>query len=651
MNKYGSKEEYAPLQTETSVAAQITKEQAYEELKRGVYEALLTYSNVHRGSGHKSAVTTHLYEQAREIVLDFFHLNKKRYTVIFCSPWRAETLRDQLKRGSYFSLSSLDFNLPFGVRALAVDRKALPEGIPFQAGGGTTKLVSPGWVIWADPPDRFEAGTPAIINVIAFAKALSLAQQYGNDIFKDLSHGDPAAEDLLLQDNLEGLSGKKLIDELRKTLIGKGVKVPTVNGSRPYINFDNGASTPTFEPVWDSVWKTWRKPLKSQQKLVENVKSVCSEFLGAPPSDYDVIFTMNTTEAINLAAMSLADECRSGSEPVVLTTILEHTSNDLPWRNIPGCTMVRLTVDEGGFVDLKELESVLSGYNREHKHGNKRIRLIAVTGASNVLGVFNNLAGISTIAHKYGARVLVDGAQMVAHRTVDMAKLDLDYFAFSAHKAYAPFGTGVLAVRKGIINLSSPEFMLIRSSGDENTGGIAALGTILGLLKRIGLDLVQEEEQALTRYALEGLSRIKGIRIYGIKDPGSPSFTNKGGVIAFVLGNRLSHNVARELAERGAIGVRSGCHCAHILVKHLVGVGPSLENFQKFMARVIPAMSFPGIVRISLGIENTREEIDTFLDVLGSMAAGKQPHASHKSAREEMNKFTRTVSDRVYKIN
>ena len=164
----------------------------FAELEQGVHAALETYANVHRGSGHNSLVSTHLYEQAREIVLEYLGLNKKKYAVIFCSPRRAEALKAQLKPGSYQSLSSQDIGLPLGVRALAVDRKALPKGAPFQAGGGTARLVSPGWVIWAKAPDRFEAGTPAIVNVIAFAVALRLIRHYGNDAFRGAVAETPA---------------------------------------------------------------------------------------------------------------------------------------------------------------------------------------------------------------------------------------------------------------------------------------------------------------------------------------------------------------------------------------------------------------------------------------------------------------------------
>ena len=109
---------------------------------------------------------------------------RPKYTVIFCTPRRAELLKARLKPKSYQVVSSQDIGLPLGVRALAVERKALPGGVPFQTGGGTARLVSPGWVIWAKAPDKFEAGTPAIVNVIAFAKALRLIQHFGKDAFQ-----------------------------------------------------------------------------------------------------------------------------------------------------------------------------------------------------------------------------------------------------------------------------------------------------------------------------------------------------------------------------------------------------------------------------------------------------------------------------------
>ena len=640
----------------------------FVELERGVHAVLETYSNVHRGSGHNSMVTTHLYEQAREVVLEILGLSKEKYTVVFCTPRRAEALKAHLKAGSYQCVSSQDTGLPLGVRALAVERKALPRGIPLQTGGGTARLVSPGWVIWAKAPDKFEAGTPAIVNIIAFARALQLIQQFGNGAFQDAVVEEMApdekltAHEILYHDELEQYVGKELLDELRQTLIGRSVRVPTLEGARPFINLDNAASTPTFTPIWNAVCQTWRQPRPVQQEIIHEVKSICARVLGAPLSAYDVIFTSNTTEAINLAAESMRKENNHGIEPVVVNTILEHNSNELPWRMLSGFSMIRLPVDAEGFVDLNKLEALLCAYNQKGLRGKKRIKLVAVSGASNVLGVFNNLAEISRIVHRYGARLLVDAAQLVAHRKVDIEACGIDYLAFSAHKAYAPFGSGALVVRKGLLNFSLAELEQIQTSGEENAGGIAALGKAMVLIQRIGLDLIQAEEQALTGQTLRSLAKIPGIRIYGIKDPGSPRFAQKGGVIVFGLGDIMASRVARELAEQGGIGVRSGCHCAHMLIKRLINIHPMLELLQGLILTLFPQVALPGLTRVSLGIENSAEEIDTLIRVLSIIA--RQPRtevdnpftSTHKGTpglpqsgiQKEMDDFARAAARRVY---
>jgi selenocysteine lyase/cysteine desulfurase len=269
---------------------------------------------------------------------------------------------------------------------------------------------------------------------------------------------------------------------------------------------------------------------------------------------------------------------------------------------------------------MNELETLLKDYNEKAVHGVKSIRIVSVCGASNVLGTFNDLEVISRITHKYGARLLVDAAQMVAHRKVEMEKSGIDYLAFSAHKVYAPFGTGVLVARKGSLGFSPEEMEQINLSGEENPGGIAGLGKSLLLLQRIGIDFIKNDEKNLTEYALRRLSVIKGITIFGITDPDSPAFVNKGGVISFALKNKLAYKVAKELSESGGIGVRSGCHCAHLLVKYLVGVPPFLEQFQGFLLRLFPKLSLPGVVRISFGIENNPKDIDMLVSELQKIA-------------------------------
>jgi selenocysteine lyase/cysteine desulfurase len=538
---------------------------AFAELEKAIHAALETYSNVHRGSGHFTMVTTHLFEQARDIILEYLNLDKGKYVVIFCTPRRAASLQKELRPESFQIISSQEIGLSIGVTALAVQKNALPTGAPFQTGGGTARLMSKEWVVWARSIEKFEAGTPAIINIIAFAKGLRLIQRSGKNIFKNPTAEKVTASELLHNDELEKFTGQELLNELRQTMIGRSVAVPTMEGIRPFINLDNSASTPTFTPIWNAFSQTLHQTESVKQEIIQKVKLICAKTLNAPLSKYDVIFTSNTTEAINLAAESVSREDDEFSEPVVMNTLLEHSSNDLPWRMIPNCSLIRLSVNDEGFVDLNELENLLISYNQLFQHGKKRIKIIAVSGASNVLGVCNNLSEIGRIIHKYGARLLVDAAQLVAHRKIDMEKCGIDYLAFSAHKVYAPFGCGALVVRKDLLNLRSEEVSLIRSSGEENAAGIAALGKALVLLQRIGMDLIGQEEQYLTSRLLKGLSTINNLEIFGIKDPDSTQFAHKIGVVPFNLKNTIATKAGKELALQSGIGVRTGCHCAHIM--------------------------------------------------------------------------------------
>ena len=634
------------LQEEPSSRKNETKV-AFAELEQGIHTALETYSNVHRGSGHFSMATTHLFEQAREIILEYLNLDKGKYVVIFCTPRRAISLQKKLRSETYQTISSQDIGLSIGVTALAVLKNALPNGAPFQTGGGTARLMSREWVVWARSTEKFEAGTPAIINIIAFAKALRMIQHSGKDIFLNPTAKKVTVSELLYHYELEKFSGLELLNELRKTLIGSGIQVPTMKGTVPFINLDNSASTPTFTPIWDAFRQTLQQPEQVRQEIIREVKSICSEVLGASLDNYDVMFTSNTTEAINMAAESLSLEHDDVAEPVVLNTLLEHSSNDLPWRMIPNSSLIRLSVDEEGFLDLNELETMLIAYNQKGQFGKKRIKVVAIGGASNVLGVCNDLAEISRIVHQYGARLLVDGAQLIAHRKIDMEQCGIDYLAFSAHKVYAPFGSGALVARKELINFKPEEMKLIQSSGEENTAGIAALGKALVLLQRIGMDLIAKEEQYLTSQLLKGLSAISGLEIFGIKDPDSTQFTHKVGVVPFNLKNAMATKVGKELALQSGIGVRTGCHCAHIIVKHILHVGSGLEKFQKMIVTLFPKLSLPGVVRVSLGVENTKDDVDQLIQAL-SKIANKLQGTSKKEVKRQMKDFVNGIAEMVY---
>ena len=596
---------------------------ALRELLDQVCEVLKTYSNVHRGSGPFSMITTKHYEEARKVVLEYLGLKPGRYVVIFCSPRSAEKLSGDLKKEAYYMLSGDMFGLPLGIRALAVRKGALPKGAPLYKGGGTTKLISREWVIWSTAPGKFEAGTPAIVNVIMFAKALELIRKYGNDLFKGSIIKDKKIDEILYDDDFGDLKGMDLLRKIRLTYIYKDNQVPKINGKGSGINLDNSASTPTFGPIWDAFMNSFQLQESLRNDIVQEVKNICADFLNAPGGTYESLFCYNTTEAINLAAENLTLQIED-THPVILSTLLEHSSNDLPWRSIPGSKVIRLSVDENGFVDLEELEGLLKQYNELKVHGNKRIVLLSISGASNVLGVCNDLSAISRIVHQFGAKLLVDAAQLAAHRKIDVAGTDIDYLAFSGHKVYAPFGSGMLLARKELLRFSTEELERIKSSGEENIGGIAALGKAIGLLGRIGMNVIEEVEQVLTAKLLSGMADIPGITIYGIRNPASRDIKVKVGVVAFNLKNVISFKVGKELARLSGIGIRVGCHCSHITVKHMLNVGPGLERFQRVIQTLLPGITFPGVARVSLGIENTEEDVDLFINTLGKIAKKKE---------------------------
>jgi selenocysteine lyase/cysteine desulfurase len=278
---------------------------------------------------------------------------------------------------------------------------------------------------------------------------------------------------------------------------------------------------------------------------------------------------------------------------------------------------------------------------------------VAINGASNVLGTCNKLDEISRMVHRFGARLLVDAAQLVAHRPIDMQRDDIDYLAFSAHKIYAPFGSGALVVRKGLLRFDAEEMSQIKASGEENAGGIAALGKAMLLLQQIDMEVIALEELALTAKLMRGMAKINTLQIYGMASPDSTRFTQKVGVVVFEVGKKIATNVGKELAQQSGVGVRTGCHCAHNIVKHILGVGPGLQRFQKLIVTLFPKLSLPGMVRVSLGLENTEAEVDALLQALAENAASKGGQAAEgqlpkSEAKRQLEAFVQQRMKLVY---
>jgi selenocysteine lyase/cysteine desulfurase len=440
--------------------------------------------------------------------------------------------------------------------------------------------------------------------------------------------------EILYNDELNGITGKELYDKLSALKIGNGILVPTPEGDRPFVNLDYAASTPAFMPVWNA-WKQALVQNESvQHDLIHETRKICCDFCEAPADEFDIFFTANTTESLNIVARNITRNTQAG-HAVVLTTILEHTSNDLPWR-LSGAKVIRAGINKEGLIDLQEMEALLRSYNLNNEFPGERINVVSISGASNVLGVFNPIEAIGQIVHRYGAVLVVDAAQLAAHSAISMKEKGIDCLSFSAHKVYAPFGCGVLIIRKGLLNENN-EIENLRSAEIKNAAGIAALGKALVLLKRIGLDQIFKEEQELTAWLLKEMAEIKKVTVYGIKDSTSPAFPLKGSVIPFSVDGIMADQVARELASSG-IGIRSGCHCAHILVKHILGVGPGLARFQRVLVTLFPRLKLPGVARISFGIGTTRHEAEVFLNALRRMASAPR-NLQYKKFTAQMNSF------------
>jgi selenocysteine lyase/cysteine desulfurase len=635
---------------------------AFLSLENSVYSALETYANVHRGSGHFSRISTHLFEKAREICLSYLNLSGREYTVIFCSALGAKKLRTILSPTDYTCLCSGDFGLPIGIHAMVVLKKALPKGPPFYTGGGTARLISPKWVIWAGNPGKFEAGTPSVINIVTFARALQLAQRAGNPLLFKSDSGQLNLDQKESEQEFENETGKGLLEKLRKTIPGKNILLKTIEGDKPYINFDNSASTPAFLPVWLAARKTWEQPTSIHQKLINEVKISCAGFLGASSENFELIFTSNTTEAINIVAESLKMQPSDDTEHVLLNTMFEHSSNELPWRILSNYSQLRMDISNDGIVDLEKLESIFEAYNSKAVHGNKRISLFAMSGASNVLGIYNDLEKIGQITHRFGVHFLVDAAQLIAHREVNMERCNIDYLAFSAHKMYAPFGSGALVVRKGLLHYNQSSLEEIQSSGEENVVGIAALGKALNILQLLGWELIQKEEHELLTIALKRMKQLPGIRLFGLSDPDDPNIHMKGGIVLFEFKGIPPYKTSRELAMRRGIGVRYGCHCAHLIIKQLLGISPKIEILQKIIVSIFPKIQLQGIIRISFGLENTIVEVEEFVRVMQDLSKKqvngvermqmakkiKTPAQSRAEAKNGLKEVTLAAAMRVF---
>ena len=418
-------------------------------------------------------------------------------------------------------------------------------------------------------------------------------------------------------------------NKYRDLIVGVGKKVPLSNGERVVgINFDNAATTPPFDHVLYDIVKfsqlyssTHRGTgYKSQitSKFYDGARDEVLKFVNADPETHLVIFVKNTTEGINKLSYRLMSEKKS----VVLSTWMEHHSNDLPWRD--KYQVEYADIDAKGMLSIKDLEDKLYKFNGE-------IKLVTVSGASNVTGYVNDIHAIARLAHKYNARLLVDGAQLVPHARVNMRPDNkeewIDFLVFSAHKMYAPFGTGVIIAPKacfiegvpeysggGTVQIVTRDYVVWENApykeeaGSPNILGVRALISSIHELNKIGMVNVEKREKQLTTYAINKLMKIPRIKIYCDTNED----VTRVGIIPFNIEGIPHYEVSRLLSENAGIAVRNGCFCAQPYVQRLMNV--SIDDMEVY--KYNKEMPRPGMVRVSFGIYNTYNEVDILIKEL-----------------------------------
>ena len=388
----------------------------------------------------------------------------------------------------------------------------------------------------------------------------------------------------------------------------------TVYG-RPLVYLDNAATSQKPRQVIDALVRYYERYNANIHRAVhclgeeataayEEAREKVARFINAPSPDC-IIFTRNTTEAINLVAYTWG-RAHVGPESEILLTPLEHHSNLVPWQLLAaesGASLRYIGLTDQQTLELDGLEGLMD----------ERTRILSVTHVSNAVGTINPVAKLAVQAHRNGTTVLVDGAQSTPHMPVDVQAMDCDFFAFSAHKMLGPTGVGVLYARRELLEAMEPFLgggeMISRvtfedatwndvpwkfEAGTPNIADVIAFGTAIDYLKRLGMENVRAHEVEVTGYALSRLRQMDEVIIYGPPDP-----ADRGGVISFNYPDLHPHDIGTVL-DRHGVAIRAGHHCTQPLMRSL-GVS--------------------GTARVSFYLYNTLEEVDVLVDALSRARA------------------------------
>ena len=380
-----------------------------------------------------------------------------------------------------------------------------------------------------------------------------------------------------------------------------------VNGS-PLIYFDNAATTQKPKSVIDALSHYYASDNANIHRGIhalaerattafELTRTKIKEFINAPSSD-QIILTAGTTGSINLVAQTFGRANFSKGDKILISN-LEHHSNIVPWQMIAeekGAIIEVIPVDERGVLDLEAYGNLLDA----------SVKLVAVNHVSNAIGTINPIAEMIQLAHAHGAKVMIDGAQSIAHLDIDVQALDIDFFAFSAHKLFGPTGVGVLFGKRELLESMPPyqgggemikevsfkgttynELPYKFEAGTPNIADVIALSAAIDYVNALSKEALFTQELALLAYATEQLSTIPGLRIIG-------TAPDKIAVISFVMDGIHPQDLG-VLLDKFGIAIRTGHHC----------VQPLMKRF-----------GLPGTCRASFAFYNTFEEIDLFVKAL-----------------------------------
>jgi len=389
----------------------------------------------------------------------------------------------------------------------------------------------------------------------------------------------------------------------------------TVRDNKRLVYLDNASTTQKPNQVIDSITDYYRNYNSNIHRAVYSIAEEATEayektrdkiatFINVKDRQ-EIIFVRGTTEAINLVAYAWGrSHIKEGD--IIVTTEYEHHSNIVPWQLLTqekGAKLEYIGMDDNGELILDDLDKYLA---------TGKVKLVTFSLMSNVLGTITDYEKIIEKCKAAGVLTLVDAAQAVPHMKVDLEKLGCDFFAFSGHKMLGPTGIGVLWVRKPVLETMNPFHGggdMIREvhkyettwndlpykfeAGTPNIADVIGFGSAIDYLTKIGMDNVREHEVELTKYAIEKLSKVKGIHIYGTKD-----ISKRGGVISFNFADVHPHDVAQIIDGEG-IAVRSGHHCAQVLMERLNVAATSRASFY---------------------IYNTKEDVDALVNSLNKVA-------------------------------